>query len=119
MRPTSGRGHVSIVFFFVASPTSAIYTLSLHDALPIFADNAVADVGRGVAGAEVEHIEGPAAVAHHRVVDRKSTRLMSSHVPPTDALCHLRKTVTDGVSGNCVVQAGGEHHLLQRRAACH
>src|SRR6266851_8399236 len=70
------------LFFFNDTATTEIYTLSLHDALPIFGptrlldghvhDRAVLDVD---AGAE----------------DRKSTRLNSSHITISYAVFYLKK----------------------------
>src|SRR6516164_4287232 len=62
------------LFFFNATPTSEIYTLSLHDALPISA----VKLHPGAAK------EGRAGSCRDRILlgllsDRKSTRLNSSH----------------------------------------
>src|SRR5690606_41956161 len=89
-----------------APPTTAIYTLSLHDALPIFERQA----GPAVAARDVAHrVAGhpPAAVGagafqplklghgvgqpHQDQVDRKSTRLNSSHVKISYAVFCLKK----------------------------
>src|SRR6476620_12008292 len=56
-------------FFFNDTATTEIYTLSLHDALPIYAN----DPGR-----EIHHPRFSRRVDLVRV-DRKSTRLNSSH----------------------------------------
>src|SRR5207248_9230780 len=93
---------------FYYSPTSVIYTLSLHDALPIsfletlnrilalfylLAHNLrglyVAEFGfrpgfcnRGVFQRRLEHAQNPEFLrvfGTHRLLDRKSTRLNSSH----------------------------------------
>src|SRR3989337_3389279 len=58
----------SFFFFFNDTATTEIYTLSLHDALPISDHHAL-------------HA-APVLRVHHlvdRIVDRKSTRLNSSH----------------------------------------
>src|SRR5471030_3420370 len=67
-------------FFFNDTATTEIYTLSLHDALPIFRLRAP---GRG-AGAG-------AALAGHPGEDRKSTRLNSSHLGISYAVFCLKK----------------------------
>src|SRR5438876_12127200 len=78
-------------FFFNDTATTEIYTLSLHDALPISvqlvppgsADQDVvvdAAVDRVVAGAAVEFVR-----------DRKSTRLNSSHPSISYAVFCLKK----------------------------
>src|SRR3989442_6051642 len=79
----------SFFFFFNDTATTEIYTLSLHDALPICAD--AAEGGLRCAG------PGQAALARHRrdavrqLGDRKSTRLNSSHVRISYAVFCLKK----------------------------
>src|SRR5438874_6082942 len=75
-------------FLFIESTTTEIYTLSLHDALPIWCCRGGARWGRsgprprrGGAGA------GPGRPAS----DRKSTRLNSSHVEISYAVFCLKK----------------------------
>src|SRR6266496_5750202 len=70
-------------FFFNDTATTEIYTLSLHDALPIYSWVRVAylaDVPTGTA------LPTPAPT-----VDRKSTRLNSSHVEISYAVFCLKK----------------------------
>src|SRR5256885_16000514 len=70
-------------FFFNDTATTEIYTLSLHDALPISRDSA-----RQVRVAE----HGHAAHIHFLVQpDRKSTRLNSSHLVISYAVFCLKK----------------------------
>src|SRR3712207_7381416 len=92
----------SIVFFFNGTATTEIYTLSLHGALPIL-------VGRGAVKnpeRELDSLEAPLAEprrlafqrqkhAHgHRVRDRKSTRLNSSHANISYAVfCLIKKQI--------------------------
>src|SRR5437868_9233609 len=93
----------SVSFFFNDTPPPAIYTLSLHDALPIFQRIAVrqcldlgADADRPAdrAGARRRSGSGgraaPAGGAVGRA-DRKSTRLNSSHVSISYAVFCLKK----------------------------
>src|SRR5215831_12408539 len=68
-------------FFFNDTATTEIYTLSLHDALPISQDHR-ADAGR-------RRAPGRAQGARHR--DRKSTRLNSSHLGISYAVFCLKK----------------------------
>src|SRR5690349_23154421 len=81
-------------FFFTATATTEIYTLSLHDALPIFR---ILAEGRGVGRRGPLHDPAgrgcqPSAVAHlERELDRKSTRLNSSHVEISYAVFCLKK----------------------------
>src|SRR2546426_9149824 len=96
---------IIMFFFFNDTATTEIYTLSLHDALPISADeqigNLIADVmdrvgkdgvitvesSRGI-NFETEYVEG--------MQDRKSTRLNSSHLVISYAVfCLKKKKITD------------------------
>src|SRR5439155_19354358 len=102
-------------FFFHHRPTTAIYTLSLHDALPIFRiDDRVRapgryeglveqgrDVGRqravgGPRRGVGEHDLARAALEQPRQ-DRKSTRLNSSHVAISYAVFCLKKKKRRGI----------------------
>src|SRR5688500_20102604 len=100
---TSLHACVFSSFLFDAPPASAIYTLSLHDALPISArrarEAARAD-HRGVLGPEEDRAdreEPRAAPAPRRTPqgpDRKSTRLNSSHLVISYAVFCLKKKNT-------------------------
>src|SRR5690606_40857071 len=87
--------------------TTAIYTLSLHDALPIFHMSdipsfayeilweerqlvSVANLTRQDA-AEFFPIVSQAGIVTHTIADRKSTRLNSSHVKISYAVFCLKK----------------------------
>src|SRR4030066_41029 len=63
------------IFFFNDTATTEIYTLSLHDALPISGRWRGRDQGRRLDRDRDEGKEGP----RRRRGDRKSTRLNSSH----------------------------------------
>src|SRR5207244_11567048 len=80
------------LFYFSYAPTTAIYTLSLHDALPIFGTLPhVADalaVGLKI-GQQALFVDNPFAVDEER--DRKSTRLNSSHQIISYAVFCLKK----------------------------
>src|SRR5690242_21601380 len=93
---------MSTTFYLHAPATTAIYTLSLHDALPILAADAgqrlaaLGDLGRGVvraAGAEVGRALDRNDRRRQRTVlgDRKSTRLNSSHMSISYAVFCLKK----------------------------
>src|SRR5579859_7150676 len=69
------------VFFFNDTATTEIYTLSLHDALPIFHSRHVRDVGQSFVAANAGAI----------LADRKSTRLNSSHSQISYAVFCLKK----------------------------
>src|SRR5437868_14084533 len=72
---------VAVLFFFNNTSTTEIYTLSLHDALPIL---------------RAQHRQGSGLLrlgrsAPGRGQDRKSTRLNSSHVSISYAVFCLKK----------------------------
>src|SRR5256885_9872042 len=78
---------MSRIFFFNDTATTEIYTLSLHDALPI--STSVAG-GRTSTGATSCSPPGPRSAR----LDRKSTRLNSSHLVISYAVfCLKKKTV--------------------------
>src|SRR6266567_8551450 len=86
-------------FFFNDTATTEIYTLSLHDALPIFDDEPGGPPGNGV-----EHSEalGFAPEEAHLVgEDRKSTRLNSSHSQISYAVFCVKQTKSSGGHGCC------------------
>src|SRR3712207_6451003 len=100
-----------ILFFFNDTATTEIYTLSLHDALPIWAAKRIADhvgvarkqrdVDTEAAGTlEPARIEVPRDDPHvlagignraEQLKDRKSTRLNSSHANISYAVFCLKK----------------------------
>src|SRR5439155_3782324 len=99
--------YYSFFFFFTVTPTTDIYTLSLHDALPISARPLSAVAGRttqylrlGLGGSSHFAGSGHGANRYGRVGsahpaitirDRKSTRLNSSHVAISYAVFCLKK----------------------------
>src|SRR3712207_7499642 len=90
------------LFFFNDTATTEIYTLSLHDALPIYLRS------RGLQqhlGPHVAHRPGAVAGVRERALlvarglDRKSTRLNSSHANISYAVfCLKKKTPVRGDS---------------------
>src|SRR2546430_7072677 len=75
-----------VFFFFNDTATTEIYTLSLHDALPIsIRDDRLAAIGCRV---------DDRAVGLHGGADRKSTRLNSSHSQISYAVFCLKKKNT-------------------------
>src|SRR5436309_10421228 len=81
---------MSSVSVFNATATTDIYTLSLHDALPIF--RAGPDPGRQPGPRRVRrHLHGAGGAHHGPGADRKSTRLNSSHVKISYAVFCLKK----------------------------
>src|SRR5258705_12742644 len=83
---------IFIFFFFNDTATTEIYTLSLHDALPISNSFQQAAVGR-------HREQGPTVSVHvvfeiidlGKAGDRKSTRLNSSHLGISYAVFCLQK----------------------------
>src|SRR5690554_7366588 len=95
--------YVYCLFFFNNPATTAIYTLSLHDALPIFDELPLIHrvepiVQLAFRGHEhrlsravgIEDV-GSEGLLDDRAVDRKSTRLNSSHVRISYAVFCLKK----------------------------
>src|SRR2546430_5981926 len=95
---------MSLIFFFNDTATTEIYTLSLHDALPIYRDRARPRVvlrarrHRAQRAARAVPAQPPPAglrrqrVWRHRGAgDRKSTRLNSSHSQISYAVFCLKK----------------------------
>src|SRR5438067_9496591 len=83
---------LSFFFFFIDTPTTEIYTLSLHDALPIWSARGSRPAARAAARAcarTAPRCAGSAPTA--RQIDRKSTRLNSSHVSISYAVFCLKK----------------------------
>src|SRR5690606_41339941 len=91
-------------FFDVPAPT-LIYTLSLHDALPIYGSIPLAGLGASQSPASMIHARMPGSLgwaiwlgfvpsglAYRK--DRKSTRLNSSHVKISYAVFCLKKKKT-------------------------
>src|SRR5437588_8924746 len=92
--------------FFTDTPTTVIYTLSLHDALPIW--NRSEKIGYQVT---LVRVEGDRAISYEPFAegwlrrgsvhpsDRKSTRLNSSHTVISYAVFCLKKKISQDVSG--------------------
>src|SRR5438874_9030866 len=100
-----------LYFFFKDTAPTEIYTLSLHDALPIWPAGAAIPVGRAGPDAwSVRRATGFAA-AWTAVPDRKSTRLNSSHVEISYAVfCLKKKTKTSMTLCLSLHQPGGRRH---------
>src|SRR5436853_6726639 len=80
---------VLFFFFFNDTATTEIYTLSLHDALPISQVHAFPRDDR--AGGARSDSGGTGARGFRRATDRKSTRLNSSHLGISYAVFCLKK----------------------------
>src|SRR5438067_10979437 len=83
--------HNALLFFFNVPATTEIYTLSLHDALPIFV--VTEESGRAPLSIPIWYRYEPGGAVHFITddKDRKSTRLNSSHVSISYAVFCLKK----------------------------
>src|SRR5438874_3896097 len=93
------------MFFFIVPPTTEIYTLSLHDALPIsakpfedllgivFGGQLVSQLEQHVEPRDISALQFQILLSQQLclVLDRKSTRLNSSHVEISYAVFCLKK----------------------------
>src|SRR2546426_7895544 len=108
MRPTPYLYFCDLFFFFNDTATTEIYTLSLHDALPILGHPIGASGARvlttllyalkerkQVTGLATLCLGGGNAVALSVEIDRKSTRLNSSHLVISYAVFCLKKKNTN------------------------
>src|SRR5207302_9799939 len=91
---------LSFLLFFTHTATPEISTLSLHDALPILQHDLAQHRGHDAGRAFADHVfdlreilfqHAPFVVGNTRDVDRKSTRLNSSHVKISYAVFCLKK----------------------------
>src|SRR3712207_7257516 len=96
---------LTFFFFFNDTATTEIYTLSLHDALPISRPARDAHVVERLrhAGAVIIGKTNLSEWANFRSThsssgDRKSTRLNSSHANISYAVFCLKKKMTDGLT---------------------
>src|SRR3712207_8345681 len=90
-------------FFFNDTPTTEIYTLSLHDALPIYPSYRETHVygniliePNGAGNRQIVHYGGDSGsrANYRNGTDRKSTRLNSSHANISYAVFCLKKKKT-------------------------
>src|SRR3712207_7068512 len=98
-----GTDAIYFFFFFNDTATTEIYTLSLHDALPIFVDADFSEhyftlLEREEHGDDLRTIAAFDLLANnadrksgHCLLDRKSTRLNSSHANISYAVFCLKK----------------------------
>src|SRR3712207_8469354 len=86
---------VSFFFFFNDTATTEIYTLSLHDALPIFLAEGIDEMFGSSGDDKLIRILGGEfdGIAYH-VSRSESTRLNSSHANISYAVFCLKKTKT-------------------------
>src|SRR6266705_6278773 len=97
---------LSVCFFFNDTPTTEIYTLSLHDALPISQVGSTrVDAGTVEAGFSQSNPQG----------DRKSTRLNSRHRTISYAVSCLNKK-SIAIEGRSIVDLIYESGNIKRDA---
>ena len=73
---------VTFSFFFNDTATTEIYTLSLHDALPIYPYEAPSPISTSSSQFSCPlNMLAPSLYSIKFLKDRKSTRLNSSHIP--------------------------------------
>src|SRR5258708_31906158 len=98
---TPGVRSTCALFFFNDTATTEIYTLSLHDALPISSPRSLAGRRRRVVAAHRLDLVGSAHRRRggQRQPDRKSTRLNSSHQIISYAVFCLKKKKTHPILG--------------------
>src|SRR2546430_7506680 len=98
------------IFFFNDTATTEIYTLSLHDALPIFLLNRGSDLADNCI-LESRCLESRLPIFHGFLhigapllgdLDRKSTRLNSSHSQISYAVFCLKKKKIAKTSAHCL-----------------
>src|SRR3712207_8052709 len=102
------QSYISVFFFFNDTATTEIYTLSLHDALPIFEalpedDAVLVHEGEPAGLHAVRRLRGAAEgpeVWARPVADRKSTRLNSSHANISYAVFCLKKTLDKHITSS-------------------
>src|SRR5258708_19776958 len=87
-------------FFFNDTATTEIYTLSLHDALPIFASTTISPLAFPV---EVSSCRVPFLNAKEKGTDRKSTRLNSSHQIISYAVFCLKKKKSEHTANDTII----------------
>src|SRR5437870_9677772 len=96
-----------LYFFFSDTATPEIYTLSLHDALPILpVVKGYKSESEKFAGAvrtySIEALMGDGRALQAGTSDRKSTRLNSSHVAISYAVFCLKKKITNQCSWSLI-----------------
>src|SRR5438067_12160419 len=106
--PTPSPTLFSFFFFNDTAPTE-IYTLSLHDALPIYRQ-------RLAHGRPPSFRQGQSREFAPQAVDRKSTRLNSSHVSISYAVFCLKKKKQQKISNLMIKKT---HHIEYASIASH
>src|SRR5204863_7932309 len=115
--PANARSNTryDVFFFFHDTPTTEIYTLSLHDALPISSvafgscERAHSCTRCVVTPQSMIVIGSVTTSGAMPTADRKSTRLNSSHVEISYAVfCLKKKNATSGIA-DYLIELGVSH----------
>src|SRR5256885_9755921 len=112
----TGLNCISVFFFFNDTATTEIYTLSLHDALPIFDAPARKTAGRTWLSSTPWR---PRLRSREisRKQDRKSTRLNSSHLVISYAVfCLKKKNTADALKPQLRIDVANQSPVLR---PCH
>src|SRR5205809_3123770 len=116
MRCISYMLHFIFLFFFTDPATTEIYTLSLHDALPISRGTARRTRWRAGSSCTPDSSEPSASRRRRWLRDQKSTRLNSSHGYISHAdFCLKKKKIRAGVLPNAAHSAHPGKNLPSRR----
>src|SRR3712207_7303630 len=102
-------------FFFNDTATTEIYTLSLHDALPISRRSAKTATSPGAPASAACSNPCRPTRSSSRTTDRKSTRLNSSHANISYAVFCLKKKKLDDVNAVVVVVELVQHDRMEVR----
>src|SRR2546422_6781098 len=108
----------SLFFFFNDTATTEIYTLSLHDALPISPGRAPPPCGRGWASSRgaarpcARPCRRMRTAVARSLQDRKSTRLNSSHGYISYAVFCLKKKNESDWFGLGMWRDGGDMNVM-------
>src|SRR2546430_11930638 len=106
-------------FFFNDTATTEIYPLSLHDALPIYWGTAYSIITRAnLVLANGPGIDAPNAQMKAYNLDRKSTRLNSSHSQISYAVFCLKKKSQDPARHRPIHQPDDVYHLPIHHPCC-
>src|SRR5438132_7940970 len=98
-------------FFFNNTATTEIYTLSLHDPLPISDDRARS----GPSDHRTAVRDCLARAVSRQGIDRKSTRLNSSHTVISYAVFCLKKKKNNDSGRLCDTTNNQTYHILSER----
>src|SRR6266700_5890280 len=95
------------IFFFNDTATTEIYTLSLHDALPISTSRSTSARWR----------RDGSSTSGDSTRDRKSTRLNSSHVKISYAVLCLKKKTTTALETSVTNTPGVSYYFKEQTAS--